>query len=275
MRQVKVFIIIYMIALFLSGCSEPLSEKEFQSVQNDFNELVELIFEKQLDRNDDVLEDGNPKREDLEIETVIKQMERLINDNYKSIGKQQQKSFEEIEKTKDAFKILNSEVLKINISKKTIEKQGKIVRNYVEKHLTEFSVETILTDSILGPAFTNEDIDLFKSQYGIQYDAQDVHFNLSKYLNLDFAIAGKLELSNYYNYGFDDLESNYFSATIQPYDSKYSDKWHLYFHRDSFEDLFDELKNGKVEAMISANIPSFRFEKNQGNMAMVQRASWK
>ncbi|MFZ3590338.1 hypothetical protein ACOI1C_14060 [Bacillus sp. DJP31] len=264
-----------LLLILLMGCSTPFSEDEFNTFQEDFNYLIQLVLEKQLDRNEDILDGGKPKREDIEIETVIKKMERLLEDNKKNIAKEQKETFEEMVKTQAALLSLNAEVSKKSSSEEVIKTQEEQLQTYAVKFLTEFNVETTLADSVLGPAFTDDDVETFKSKNGIRHNALDVQYNLSKYIDTEFVIVGKIELSDYYNYGFDDIESNYFNAKIRPYGGDYSDEWHLYFHRDSFDDLFNQLKDGRVDVIVSANIPSYRYEKNQGNMAIVESANWK
>lgn len=58
---------------------------------------------------------------------------------------------------------------------------------------------------------------------------------------------------------------------IIPDGGNYSEGWHLYFHRKIYSDVFQELKANKIiDIMVSAEIPSNIYKKNQGNMALVR-----
>jgi hypothetical protein len=103
--------------------------------------------------------------------------------------------------------------------------------------------------------------------------AKDVQYDMENNLDKEFVLAGTASLDDYYNYGFDsNIESSYFCARVIPDDG--SDNWYVYLHRKSFEKLFEALKSGDVHVTTTSKIPSYRFEKGQGNMAQVQQVNW-
>jgi uncharacterized protein with FMN-binding domain len=110
---------------------------------------------------------------------------------------------------------------------------------------------------------------------GASITAKEVQYNMSANLDKTFLLYGTAELSDYYNWRFDDLEPDYFCIEVQPAVGKYTDRWYIYCHRDSFKELYDELLDGNVSGVvIGAEIPNFLYDKNQGNMAKANSISW-
>jgi len=70
------------------------------------------------------------------------------------------------------------------------------------------------------------------------------------------------------------MERDYFVAYVIPDGESYSNGWYLYFHRESFNELFRELKNGKIDIMATSVIPKSRYKSGQNNMAKVLSVSW-
>lgn len=104
--------------------------------------------------------------------------------------------------------------------------------------------------------------------------AKDVQYDMKNNLDKDFVVEGTATINDYYNYGFgSDIEAKYFCARVIPDDG--SDSWYLYFHRDSFKDLFESLKSKDIHVTTVSKIPSYRYEEGQGNMAEVQKVNWR
>ncbi|WP_052352968.1 DUF2628 domain-containing protein [Neobacillus dielmonensis] len=117
--------------------------------------------------------------------------------------------------------------------------------------------------------------DNYMQENGIRLTAKDVQFDMKNNLDQDFAIFGTAELDTYYNYGFADIEDEYFSVDITPFDGEYGDNWNLYFSRKDFGELFDTLKaNGTVTIAATGIIPSSVYEDDQGNLAAAKQATW-
>ena len=122
---------------------------------------------------------------------------------------------------------------------------------------------------------SDSELEDYMKQKNITLTAKDVQYDMKNNLDKKFAIVGRLTIDDYYNYGFDNsIEADYFSGELEQPNGTYSTNWYLYFHRESFKDLFNILKQRSVEVNITAIIPKYMFEENQGNMAMVESASW-
>ena len=57
----------------------------------------------------------------------------------------------------------------------------------------------------------------YMQENGITLTAKDVQYDMQNNLDQNFAILGTGELDTYYNYGFADVESEYFSVDITPF----------------------------------------------------------
>lgn len=110
----------------------------------------------------------------------------------------------------------------------------------------------------------------------IYLSATDVQYNMKNNVDKKFAITGTIELDDYYNYGFDDsIEKDYFCASLEQPGGSYSTNWYLYFHRQSFLELFNTLKERPAEITATLIIPKYRYEEGQGNMAQVESVTWR
>lgn len=127
-----------------------------------------------------------------------------------------------------------------------------------ERYATDY-VEPVLSED-----------EKFMEEYNISLNGKEVQFNLANNLNKDFYLNGTVELCDYYNYGYTN-EKEFFCGQLTPVDGGYSDSWYLYFHRDSFDNVYQALLEGNMDMQISAKIPSKVYERGQGNMAIVQR----
>jgi len=143
-------------------------------------------------------------------------------------------------------------------------------------NVTEKDLSNNIVNSLLAKEESkNKVIDDYMKENNITLTAKDVQYDIKNNLDKNFAIVGTAELDNYYNYGFDErMEKDYFVAFVIPEGSSYSDGWYLYFHRDSFDKLFRELKNGNRNIMATCQIPKWRYEDGQNNMAIVESLSW-
>lgn len=127
-----------------------------------------------------------------------------------------------------------------------------------ERYATDY-VEPVLSED-----------EKFMEEYNISLNGKEVQFNLTNNLNKEFYLNGNVELCDYYNYGYTN-EKAYFCGQLTPVDGGYSDSWYLYFHRDSFDNVYQALLEGNLNMQISAKIPSKVYERGQGNMAIVQQ----
>lgn len=103
---------------------------------------------------------------------------------------------------------------------------------------------------------------------------KDIQYDMPNNLDKEFVVAGIAELSDYYNYGFRGREDDYFCISVTPYDGKYTNRWHLYLHRESFKELFNSLKGEERVIIATCEIPDFVYKEGQGNMAFVNQVRW-
>lgn len=118
--------------------------------------------------------------------------------------------------------------------------------------------ETIITDQ-------KSDEEKFMIDFDITLTGKEVQYNMQNNLDKNFFLKGRVELCNYYNYGFLN-ESKFFCGKIVTEDNG---NWHLYFDREVYDSVYKDLIDGSLPLMISAFIPSGAYKGNQGNMATV------
>lgn len=114
----------------------------------------------------------------------------------------------------------------------------------------------------------------FNSDENITLEAKDIQFDMSNHVDQSFLIVGKAELYTYFNYGFRDIEGTHFSVNVTPQDGSIMDSWIIYFDRNAFKQLFDDLKIGERTVIIRASIPSNIYEQGQGNLALGEKIQW-
>lgn len=134
--------------------------------------------------------------------------------------------------------------------------------------------ESVLEEGETEQRTFEDDVMEYEKEFKVRLSWKDVQYDMPNNLNKEFLVAGVAELSDYYNYGFRGIEEDYFCVNVIPYDGKFSNRWHLYFHRESFKELFDSLKEGERLIIATCEIPDFIYKEGQGNMACVNRARW-
>lgn len=102
----------------------------------------------------------------------------------------------------------------------------------------------------------------------------DVQYDMGNNLNQKFTLVGEAELDDYYNYGYDDAENEFFCVMVVPEDGKYTNRWYIYAKRADFKDFFDDLKRGNCNVEMVAVIPASRYEQGQNCMAMLDYVAW-
>ena len=97
---------------------------------------------------------------------------------------------------------------------------------------------------------------------------KNASFDTQNNLQKPFFVRGTAELSNYYNYKFTN-EQKFFCVELKPVDGDFSDKWFIYFDREEYKDVYDDLiSNNNKTIEVVAQIPQNAYEKGQGNMAL-------
>lgn len=88
-------------------------------------------------------------------------------------------------------------------------------------------------------------------------DCIDVQYQMYENVGKTFVFAGEAEISDYYNYNYDDdINEKYASVTIGTY--PYS--WNLYFERDKYKEFLSKLEEGPMEVIIEAKTEKDRME---------------
>ena len=88
-------------------------------------------------------------------------------------------------------------------------------------------------------------------------DCIDVQYQMYKNIGKTFVLAGEAEISDYYNYNYDDdINEKYASVTIGTY--PYS--WKLYFERNKYKEFLSKLEEGPMEVIIEAKTEKDRME---------------
>lgn len=88
-------------------------------------------------------------------------------------------------------------------------------------------------------------------------DCIDVQYQMYENVGKTFVLAGEAEISDYYNYNYDDdINEKYASVTIGTY--PYS--WNLYFERDKYKEFLSKLEEGPMEVIIEAKTEKDRME---------------
>ncbi|MGN1108198.1 MAG: hypothetical protein ACI4RK_02340 [Oscillospiraceae bacterium] len=115
----------------------------------------------------------------------------------------------------------------------------------------------------------------FVQENNITLDNFDVQFDMGNNLEKYFTLTGTAELDDYYNYGFDDdMEKDFFCVQVDPEGGSYSNRWYIYCHRETFYDLFDDLKGSKINVQMVCLIPTANYEPGQNNMALLMYVAW-
>lgn len=127
----------------------------------------------------------------------------------------------------------------------------------------------------------SKNVNTFESQVkkimeedNVSYTWKDIQYDMPNKLDEEFIVAGVAKLSDYYNYGFRDIEKSHFAVRITPFDGDYLNTWTLYFERDGFEQLFNNLKNKDTLIIVNCKIPKYMYKDGQGNMAIAAMARW-
>ncbi|OCA87797.1 hypothetical protein A8F94_08110 [Bacillus sp. FJAT-27225] len=147
--------------------------------------------------------------------------------------------------------------------------------NQTEEDTSSNSQDTYSDASSL--AEVQELLNSYMDETGLAMKAIDVQYDMANQLDREFAIIGTASLSDYYNYGFSELEKEFFAVKIYPLEdsSSIKDVWTLYFNRTDFAELFNTLKvNGETILVGTGVIPSQLYEDSQGNLAIASQASW-
>lgn len=113
------------------------------------------------------------------------------------------------------------------------------------------------------------------TEYNVKYFGKDIEYNMSNMLDKEFFIIGTVSLSDYYNYGFSDVEDTSFCIKFKPLYNTSKEEWYIYWDRELCKEFYDDLI-GEENKLIMAicKIPKLYFNKNQQQMAKGIKAFW-
>lgn len=158
---------------------------------------------------------------------------------------------------------------------KRVEKKfGKIklkTTRVNKKFLTKLEENEGKANEMMAEEDEKKKEEFIKDEF-ITTTADEVQYNMSNSLDKQFYMAGRVELCDYYNYGFTN-EDKVFCGKFTPLDDSASSGWYLYFSRDSFEGIFNNLLNGSRDIRVIAEVPSTLYKSGQGNMAWVRKTT--
>ncbi|MCD5324159.1 MULTISPECIES: hypothetical protein [Pontibacillus] len=270
----KKLIVLTLLIFLTVGCTSKLTNQEFKNFNSDYNDLYEATSEKILDRSYDVVSYSENKRENEEINILLNKLGEMISDTEGSVPSEHSEQFNEIQTSYENLVELEEQNTSSSINEVKITKAEEEIFKYRNSFITSTSSTNVVEDIESMRKFSDNEIQNFKDEHNVILESTDIEFDIANNLDKDFFIVGKAELSDYFNYGFTN-DKDYFSVRLTPYNGTYTDKWDLYFHRESFSSLYSELKSGKSDIMVVANIPRWNYEENQGNMAKVNSVNWK
>lgn len=266
----------FLITLLLMGCTNELTQEEVSIYVEDYNDLVKVTTNKVLDRTEDVIRYSEKKREDNEIGILIGRLQDMLKDVEKEIPDENKELFEDMKSVHENLFQLEVQNTSSDFRKEQmIELELQIV-SYGDTYLTKDTETSKIVKDIISSSgkFSEEIIEDFQKDNNLSLTAKDIQYDLVNNLDKNFLIVGKAELDDYFNYGFKN-EEDYFSVRVTPDGENYSASWSLYFHRESFGELYQVLKDGDVNLMAVAKIPKWSYDDNQGNMAQVTRVNWR
>jgi hypothetical protein len=114
----------------------------------------------------------------------------------------------------------------------------------------------------------------FMSDYGVSLTAKQVQYNMTNNVGKQFGLAGIAEICDYYNWGYNEsIEDVAFCVHITPVGG-YLESWHIYFFRNDFSRLYQDLLQGNVYVFVIAIIEPGLYNENQGNMASANYVEW-
>lgn len=90
----------------------------------------------------------------------------------------------------------------------------------------------------------------FLAQYPDAATHKDVRYDPYGYLGELFQVTGTIGLDDYYNFDYWDMEWSLFCICMEPNGGSYSDRWYVYANRNTFQSLFETLKQGSKSNVI-------------------------
>lgn len=270
----KKYLVLLGFILILSGCTSNTSKpsdvsqeiwddgiqytiyinKSFKAGEDSNNDFIDAIMNF-LNQDDSDL--SNNEKEILEnirqlnIDFVSIEIPRLLGKDTSDAEKTYAKTYKEVEKIFGANNL----------------KESKFDESLLNSMVADQKVKNDETEQ--------NETEKFKELAGATRTADEVQYNMPNNLDKVFYLEGQLEICDYYNYGFTN-ETEYFCGRLTPTDGGYTNSWYLYFHRKSFDNVYNVLMNNPIsDIKIAAKVSSGSFKSGQGNMAVVERTQGK
>lgn len=282
MDKKRLVLLVLCISFIMTGCSGIMTAEEFSQFEGKFYEIFDDVSQQVNARLIlSVFMSVEGKKVDVshEVNSGLSFLEKLLNQNRSKIPQESLEGYEELAKVVSNMRKIENEITTTNNVESLSECSSEFLEFYKARmeniNIDPFDVALKTVQE--SESFVNTlefKISQYKENNNINLDWTDVQYDMQNNLDKEFVVAGVAELDDYYNYGFRDYEKDYFCACLTPPNGKFSDRWYLYFHRNSFRELFDELKKRDVQIITTCKIPKYIFKQGQGNMAEVERVQW-
>lgn len=276
MKRILLIFLTLLISVSIIGCSLNMNEEQYENFESEIQLQIKDMIS-YIETNLIVSQEESHIHEMIDyIKSVGTAIEKTIQKSEARIPDDKKEIFE----SNYSLSIIEENISKLGISLEHIDKPSrkrevrKILDNW--KQLTDYDEE--LDNTWLDKLSTEEKFEIKVKEYmkenKVSLSWKDIQYDMPNNLDKKFMVAGIAELSDYYNYGFRGREDDYFSISVTPYDGKYTNRWYLYLNRESFQELFNSLKEGERVIIATCEIPEFVYKEGQGNMAFVSQARW-
>ena len=273
LKKVLVAILTLIISINLTSCTPRMTENEYTDLEMEVQSKMKDVIS-YVETNLAISEKEESRQIIVDyIESIERELQSITEQPKGKIPKDKKEAFKSITITAEGGMLLISSYLGHGYESDTKEDIDDILKGW--KKITNYDdSDNIWADNPSVKKSFETSIEEYMTENNIVLSWKDIQYDMSNNLDKEFIVAGTAELSDYYNYGFKGREGDYFCVSITPYDGKYSNRWHLYFHRESFEKLFNSLKEGNRRIITTCEIPDFIYKEGQGNMAFVNQAQW-
>lgn len=267
-------ITLVVVILLLTGCTPKITEDEYQNLESQIHfKMKDIISYVEMNIP---ISDNEESREVIinHIETVEKDLADIFKQSKNKIPKSKKLEFESIKTTAEGGILLITSYLKYGYEPSTKKKLDDILTDW--KDVTDYDdeLDNIWINNPEVKKTFKDSVEEYRKEFNLDITWKDIQYDMYNNLSKEFLVAGTAELSDYYNYGFREREKNYFCVSIIPYDGDYTNRWHLYFNREDFKELFDSLKEEKRVIITTCEIPDYIYKEGQGNMAFVNQVRW-
>lgn len=269
-KSSSVLFLFLALSIFLVGCGEPdrMSIEEYNVKEREIYEILVEIAEDLYPIGMDAIK-TKVIRTDYDINAMHSyNIEMLIEYMSENVPKEKENDFSDIVSLIGWTQV---RVYNCENGTKLDGKQVEYWQRYIDSSNKLFEKYDKTQQDII---YANNPVQKYMDERAITLTGKDVQYDMANNLDEKFVIDGRAELNDYYNYCFDDIEKDYFCVEVTPTGGSYSDRWYLYFNRDSFKELFEKLKQGEHHIIATCIIPKNRYENGMDNMAFVKEVGY-